>query len=101
MLGGGADTNLMYAPMNSTAVSCVNGASTLLLATSTSRQFLQISNSGSKTVWIGYGAAAATSTGSFLVASSSMTLDNSRLFGGAIYCLGDTATSIVTISESK
>lgn len=101
VFGGGLDTNTIYAPMSATSVSCAYGASTLLLATSSSRQFVQLSNTGPASVWIAYGTSAATGTGTLLTSSTTLTLGSVTNFGGAIYCLGAGAAASVAISESK
>lgn len=101
---GDGNQYTMYAPMNNTQTSCTNGASTLLIATSTSRQFLRLTNTGTSStaaVWLSFGTPAATGTGAFLNASSSLTFDANSLFAGAIYCLGQGANVGVAISEAK
>ena len=90
-----------YAPMNDTGVLCGNGSSTLMLATSTSRSFLRISNISQGNIYYGFGQPAATSTGGVLFASSSMEFNQSNMYSGAIYCLATTANATTTIAEEK
>ena len=90
-----------YSPMKNTGVLCVNGASTLLIATSTSRSYLRLGNMSGKTIWLGMGVPAATSTGIFLAASSTIEFNQTNMFSGAIYCLGDSASGTNTVAEEK
>ncbi len=90
-------------PLTSGAVLCGNGVSTLLVATSTSgRNFMTISNASGINVFLGFGYSATNYQGTMLAASSTLTLNNTGTYTGAIYCsaLGGTATTTYSDSNS-
>lgn len=87
-------TNAYFGVPTQKSVSCTIGVSTLLLATSTPRMMIRISNLSAGSMYLGIGTAAATSTGVYLSASSTITFDSSNvILGSAIYCLTDSATA--------
>lgn len=96
---GDINANPIYAPANNTGILCAN-TSTLLIATSTSRNMLVVSGDSIHTVYLSLGTPAVMDQGIVLNASSSVIFDSTRLFAGAIYCISSTNAS-TTLSESK
>lgn len=91
-----------YIPMKSGAVLCPSGASTLLLATSSSgRNLAYLSNDSGTGVFLGFGVPAATSTGTLLNASTTIRMDATGSYAGAIYCLGYGANATTSYSDSN
>lgn len=89
-------------PMTKGGVLCGNNTSTLLIATSTSgRNYMTISNASAVAVFLGFGYSAAAYQGTLLSASSTITLDSTKSYTGAIYCLGLGATATTTYSDSN
>lgn len=87
-------TNSFYGVATSKSISCTSGTSTLLLATSTPRMMIRISNLSAGSMYLGIGQAAATSSGVYLAASSTVSFDSSNVnLGSAIYCLTDSTTA--------
>lgn len=89
-------------PMKQGGVLCGNASSTLLVATSTSgRSFMTISNDSAAAIFIGFGNSAAVDTGTMINASSTMTLDSTHSYTGAIYCAAKGTTASTTFSDSQ
>ncbi len=81
-----------------TGVLCTN-SSTLLLASSTqSRPWIELSNTGSSPVWLGYGFSASAYKGTLLASSTTMTLNQVSTYQGAIYCITNGASATTSIS---
>lgn len=97
------DTSIqpIYSPLKNSGVLCPNGASTLLVATSTNPGYLRITNMTAQTVFLGMGVPAASSSGVMLAASSSIEFNQTNFFGGAIYCLGYGAAASTTYAETQ
>ena len=91
----------MFSPMTNTGTLCTSGASTQIVATSTSRQFISISNQSAYTIFLGLGVPAATSSGITLFASTTIQLNETNLYGGAIYCLAVGGNASTTVAEEK
>jgi hypothetical protein len=98
---GDVNNNPINRPMTSGGVLC-GTTSTLLLATSTSgRNFATITNIGTTIVYLGFGYSAANYQGTALaVSGGTITLDSSKSYQGAIYCISPTAAS-TTYSDSN
>lgn len=84
---------------SSTGVLC-GTSSTQLIATSTSRNFLSVSNISPNIVYLSFGGPAALNSGMALYASSTMRLDQNALYAGAIYCIASSNSS-TTLLELK
>ena len=92
----------LNSPMTSGAVLCSSSTSTLLVGTSTSgRNFMTISNASAVNVFLGFGYSAAEYKGTMLAASSTMILDATHSYTGAIYCIGLGAAATTTYSDSN
>ena len=100
---GGLEYNyLPQKPLNNYNISCGTG-STLLAATTTSRQYMAISNDSANKVYISLGTPAATGTGILLQANAPMNyeLANFNMYLGAIYCIAPAGASSVAVTEAK
>jgi hypothetical protein len=92
----------LNSPMTSGAVLCSSSTSTLLVGTSTSgRNFMTISNASGVNVFLGFGYSAAEYQGTMLAASSTLILDATHSYTGAIYCIGLGANATTTYSDSN
>lgn len=80
-------------------VLCGN-TSTLLTATSTSRQYLSVGNESGTNIFLSFGKQAALYQGVMITASSTMNFGQDTLFGGAIYCIAQSNAS-TSIQEIK
>lgn len=89
----------VFTPAVSTGVICTT-SSTLLVATSTSRNMITISNDSGNSLYIGLGVAAVLHQGTLMSASSTITFDQSKLYAGAIYCIS-AVNSSTTLTELK
>lgn len=73
---------------------------TQLVATSTSRNFISISNTGTSTMFISLGTNASLNTGISLFTNTTIRFDSNALYSGAINCI-DTNAATATIEELK
>ncbi len=95
-LGDGYGTNTHYSiPTNSTATV---GSSTLVVATSTSRNFIQISNDSANVVYISIGETSVIGRGIRIPVNGSFTMKSDDMFTAAIY---GTALASSTISYTE
>lgn len=92
---------IIYPTAANNASSSCSTASSIILSTSTSRNFLQITNTGSTTVYITEGQTAVSGIGIPLIASSSYRTDNANIFTGAFYCISPSAVTNMSILEQK
>lgn len=88
-----------YYSITTSASSTVTTSSALITSTSTTRQYLRISNDGANTVYLGLGVAAAVGKGIYIPATGSYEMNPLNLFKGTIYAISVTGNSNVTITE--
>ena len=89
----------IFAPASSTGVLCGTG-STQIVATSTSRNFISISNISGYPIFVSFGTPAALNTGITIASSSTLRLDQNALYAGNINCIAQVAAS-TTVLEMK
>lgn len=95
-LGDGYGTNTHYSiPTNSTATV---GSSTLIVATSTSRNFIRISNDSASVVYISIGEPSVIGRGIRIPVNGEFTMKSDEMFTAAIY---GTALASSTISYTQ
>lgn len=100
MLGAGDSTqSQIYSIPTNSSTTLSASISTLIVATSTSRNALVISNDSNNTVYLSIGATAVPGKGIRLNASSTYELNPLQMFTGAIYGY-TTATSNISYIES-
>ena len=97
---GDVSNNPINSVMKQGGVLC-NTTSTLLMATSSSgRNYATITNIGATIVYLGFGYSAADYQGTALPANTTLTMDSTHSYTGAIYCISPTAAS-TTYSDSQ
>ncbi len=99
---GGSGGNVRYTKAPTNSIASCSTASTLVLATSTARQYVAIVNDSATTTYLGLGVAAVGSNGIRLNANGgSYELDANNLFTGAIYCISSSTSATVTTVASQ
>lgn len=84
-------------PTNS-GINCIKGTSTLVQATTTNRSYIRISNASGFGMYLSVGIPAATSSGIYLSASSSIDFAQGNILPlGNIYCLADAGNATATV----
>lgn len=97
---GGTDINRSTIVPSNTSVSC-GTSSTLVVATSSARQSLDLVNDSANTIYVSIGVAAVGSNGRRLNAQGgSYSMDSNALYTGAVYCIAS-SSSMMTISENQ
>jgi len=97
-LGDGYGSNTIFGiPTQGTATV---GSSTLILATSTGRNYLNIANDGATTVYLGIGQAAVVGRGIRVPANTSYELKMDEMFTAAIYGVATASTSVSYVESS-
>ncbi len=98
--------NPIYTSISNKTVYCTSNTSTLVVGTSSQRQFLSISNISTTSAgeavptFLSLGVAAAVNTGIALFASTTQQFDQNKLFTGAIYCVGNATGQSLSVSEN-
>lgn len=95
--------NPYFAIANNTNATCApyNASSTALIGTSTSRNYIRLTNTGSSTVYLAEGIMATSSSGIPLTSSSTYVSDQINLYTGAFYCVAPSGSSTIAIMEQK
>lgn len=88
-----------FSQATNTHVAC-GTSSTLVVATSSVRQYLEIVNDSASTVYLSYGVPAVGSNGIRLNAGGgALTMESPLVFTGSIYCIAS-STAVVTVVRS-
>lgn len=102
---GGLDYNLLPPkPLTNTNVACTS-TSGQLVATSSSRQYLALSNEGTTSVYLSFGTVAQGSQGIRLAPAASTSasfyeINNLNLYQGTINCIAS-STSVVDVMDAR
>lgn len=98
-LGSSTDNRFTATPIR-TSGAC-GSTDSVIVATSTSRQYLAIVNDSANTIYLAYGVTAIGSQGIRLNASGgTLEMDTTALYTGAIHCIAS-STSITTITQAN
>lgn len=97
-----ATSGIAVTQMKNGGTLCGNASSTLMVATSTSgRNLLYISNDSPVSITLNLGKDVASSTGVLLAASTTMRMDATGSYAGAIYCMGIGGNASTTWADSQ
>lgn len=91
----------LYNAGTATSTVCSTSASTMLIASSTDRRFLNIANMSSKPIWLNFGAPAVKYKGMTMMASSTYNFDSGAPYLGAIFCIAEGSDASTTALEIK
>lgn len=86
-----------FTASNSNITCGPNSASTVAIATSTSRFFLRVSNTSGAGIFLGLGSPATSTAGLTVFAGTGYQFDQNSLFSGAIYCYAAATTTLPTV----
>lgn len=96
----GADIPQLNGPMTISS-STATVTSSVVLATSTGRQYAQIGNDGANDVYLSVGQVAVKGKGIYLKAGTVYTVDDNNLFSGAIFAVATSGVSNLSVIEYK
>lgn len=97
-LGGGIPFNI-FASSTPAGVTCANNSSSIIIATSSQRSLLKVSNLGPVAVYLNLGVPAEKYKGIFVGASTTIDLSD-PVWTGAVTCIGDGGAASTTVQEA-
>ena len=97
--GDTTNYNPLVSP-TSTSVVCATTPTMLLATSSAGRPFVSVSNLAAQAIYLNYGNTAALYQGIMVPASTTITLNQSSTYLGAIYCIGyaNSSTSLESVN---
>ena len=99
-ISSGGATRFTQAPLN-TIIACGAGVSTLVVATSTARNYVTLVNDSANNIYLAEGVAAVGSNGIRLNANGgSYEINALNLWTGAVYCIAS-STSVLNVLASQ